>query len=169
MVAIAITMLLSTMLLTFNRSTEKQIALFKDQAVVVGVLNRAKALAIEKFNQNTNACAFGVHFKNDSQEFFIFQDLQSVSSEAIFGCRDLKNNTFNSTFRFEEGEQIEFFSLDNRLKFSLSGDLDIVFIPPEISVNSPAGLPAIIIIQTKDGSGKRALIEVGEAGQLRVE
>ena len=171
MVAIAITMLLSTMLLTFNRSTEKQIALFKDQAVVIGVLNRAKALAIEKFNQNINTCAFGVHFKNDSQEFFIFQDLlETEGGVPIFGCRNLDTDEFYSNHQFDEGEQTEAFSLDNRLKFSLSGDLDIVFIPPEISVKSSEadGLPTEIKIETLDGS-KSALVKVEEAGQLIVQ
>ena len=67
MVVISITILLSVLTLGYNRSSEKQILLFGDQTHVVSVLNRAKALAIEKFveagtDQAITTCAFGVRF-----------------------------------------------------------------------------------------------------------
>lgn len=168
MVVIAITMLISTMLLTYNRSSEKQIVLFRDQAVLVGFLNRAKSLAIEKFNENRLVCAYGLYFPaSEPNTFILFQDLQPEASEPVFGCRE--GGVYNSNLRYDDGEEIERFTIDPRLKFDgVPTDLNIVFIPPELSVVSTAPLPVFIKIQAVDG-GRFATVGVGEVGQITAE
>lgn len=167
MVVIAITMVISTMLLTYNRSSEKQIVLFRDQAVLVGFLNRAKSLAIEKFNKEPRVCAFGIYFPaNEPNKFILFQDLQPADSEPTFGCRN--GADYNSDLRYgpDEKEKMESFTIDSRLKFEgVPGDLNIVFIPPELAVKSSSDLPVSITIKTIDGSGSASIV-VGEAGQI---
>lgn len=169
MVAIAITLVLSTIVLSYNRSSEKQIVLFRDQAVVIGVLNRAKSLAIEKFNSDPNVCAFGVHFDQNLSTFVLFQDLSlGGASEPVFGCRDYAQGTYNSNLRYDGGSELfESFSLDPRLEFGAipSNGLDILFIPPEINVTSTEVLPVTINIKTKDNSAS-ASITIGQGGQI---
>ncbi len=167
MVAIAISLILSTMLLSYNRSSEKQIVLFREQAVLVGFLNRAKSLAVEKFNQNTQACAFGVYFPGGgSKEFILFQDLEPKEKEPIFGCNKAGANDLN----YNEGEKLESFTMDERLKFAdtLPPGLTILFIPPELDVSSNAELPVTIKIETLQGESS-ALIKVGKFGQITAE
>ncbi len=169
MVAIAITLVLSTIVLSYNRSSEKQIVLFRDQAIIIGILNRAKALAIEKFNSDPNVCAFGVHFDEDLSTFILFQDLNMRAvSEPIFGCRDYTLGVFNTNFKYDGGSELfETFSLDPRLRFDSlpPNGLDVVFIPPEISVTSTELLPITITVKIKDGSAS-VPITIGEGGQI---
>lgn len=166
MIAVAIALILSTMLLTYNRSSEKQIVLFREQAILVGFLNRAKTLAVEKFNREPRVCAFGIYFpSNAPDKFILFQDLQPEGSDPVFGCRDEEGN-FNTNFRYDAGEEFESFTIDSRLKFvDVPADLAIAFVPPELSVVSSAPLPVNIKIETFDGEGS-ASITVGEIGQI---
>lgn len=168
MVVIAITLVISTMLLSYNRSSEKQIALFRDQAVLAGFFNRAKSLAIEKFNKNPDVCAYGIYFPSaEPDTFILFQDLQPEESEAVFGCRD--KGVYNSNLKFDEGEEMERYKIDSRLKFEETpDDLSIVFIPPEITVTSTDLLPVTLKIQTVDNSNS-ATVTVGEVGQITAE
>lgn len=169
MIAVAITMVLSTMLLTYNRSSEKQIVLFRDQAVLVGFLNRAKALAVEKFNKEPRVCAFGLYFPPDSpREFILFQDLQPEGSEPVFGCRDEEGNV-NTNLRYDAGEKLESFKIDERLNFvDVPSELNILFVPPELSVISSAALPVEIKIGVSGGANF-ALVIVGEVGQITAQ
>lgn len=169
MVAIAISLVLSTMFLSYNRSSEKQIVLFREQAVIVGFLNRAKSLTVEKFNQDPHACAFGLYFSGTaSKQFILFQDLQPEESEPIFGCRK-EDGSPNSNLSYDPGEELESFTMDERLKFTdIPNDLNILFIPPELGVHSNAELPVTIKIETVQGASF-ALVTIGEAGQISTE
>lgn len=169
MVAIAVSLVLSTMLLTYNRSSEKEIVLFREQAVIIGFLNRAKSLAIEKFNQDPHACAFGLYFSGTaSKQFILFQDLQPEESEPIFSCRK-EDGSSNSNLSYDPGEELESFTMDERLKFTgIPNDLSILFIPPELGVYSNAELPVTIKIETVQGESS-ALVIIGELGQISAE
>ncbi len=168
MVTISITLLISAMLLVYNRSNEKQIVLFRDQAVLVGFLNRAKTLAIEKFNKDSRVCAFGLYFpSNDPRKIILFGDLEPPDSPPIFGCRTA-NGQLNTNLRYDPGEEIQSYTLDARLRFvNIPNELAILFIPPGLNIQSSAPLPVVIKIETVDGTNS-ASMTVGEAGQIIV-
>ena len=169
MISISIAMVISTMLLSYNRSSEKQIVLFREQAALVGFLNRAKTLAVEKFNEDPLACAFGLYFPaSEPKKFILFQDLQAEGSEPIFGCRDDEGH-LKTNHSYDVGEELESYTIDNRLNFKdVPSDLAILFVPPELSVVSSAPLPVAIKIETLDGASS-ALITVGEVGQITAQ
>lgn len=159
MTVIGVTIFLSLLAITYSRSTDTQIVLFRDQTTVVSVLNRAKSLTIEKFYEpGSITCAFGVHFDESSQDFILFQDLASNE------C-DLQYNT-------DSGEDIETFSLDRRLSFALSADgatvpeVAILFTPPHLVTVSNKEFPITIGIQTT--GGESSTISVSASGQITV-
>jgi|SRR3989344_6268422 len=166
LVVISITIILAGVLLVYNRSNEGQIVLYRDQAVIVGLLNRAKSLAIQKYREpafsDYSACAFGVHFEpSPSRDFVLFQDL------GLGGC------TAGRVYAYNDGavppEELQRISLDSRLRFvgiPASG-LDILFVPPEVSIltNSPDGLPIAITVETNDGKFV-STATIGAAGQI---
>ena len=169
-IVIAITMILSAVTLGYNRSNEKQIALYRDQAIIVGLINRAKSLALQKFNVE-NACAFGVHFESP-RGFTIFADKMSSESGKTV-CKNISgvyqlNGTYDAGGEALTDEQTTF-SLDNRLKFRVLTpplNSDIIFVPPEMETKTnPASDPFIIQIETLDGSLCSSL-EVGVGGQI---
>jgi prepilin-type N-terminal cleavage/methylation domain-containing protein len=163
LIVVGIMALLSAMTLVSNRSSADQLRLFKDEATVVGVLNRAKALAAEKFNDNPDSCAFGVHFESNSRNFTLFQDLNTTASDF---CKEF-GGQFNSNFLYDAGESIQAFSLEPGLVFDIGSAVDVLFVPPELTVTSTASLPFDIVI--RDGSGAAKTIVVNETGQINAE
>lgn len=161
-IVIGVTMILSGLILGYSRSSEKQISLYKDQAAIVGFLNEAKSLAIQKYNQPGTAgyiaCAFGVHFET-TNIFAIFQDLEP-------GNVCPKNRTYAYDANANPTELINSSTLDTGIIFSdLSGgsSLDIEFIAPELTVTSTIANPSVTLRTT---SGISARIEVGAGGQI---
>jgi len=164
-VVVGITVLLSTIALTYNRSGERQFVLFKDQAVVVGLLNRAKSLAIQKYQNPAVVasdkvfCAFGVHFEAP-RGIVLFADLGDG------GCAST-----NANYRYDAGavppEGLETKSLDVRNGFSglPGGRLDVLFVAPELTATSSAGLPVTITISSMVG-GLSAALTISAAGQI---
>lgn len=157
-VVIAIMGLISGIMVAYNRTSDEKIALFSDEAKVVGVLQRAKAFALEK---RGNACAFGVHFEEPAT-MIIFQDLPPVEDP-----RCVEEN-FNE--QYDTGEAVEEISLDQRIGFtSLPGggsSHDVVFIPPYLET-SGAGTVEIGILGEATGSAG-SCIEIGTGGQIYV-
>lgn len=155
-VVVGIIALISSTMLVYNRSAENQIALYRDQALVVGALNRTKALAIEKYN-SPGACGYGVHVSEYSRSFFIFEDRYD---ETIGKCLDA--GVYTGDFAYTAGEQFgETIFLSPQSRFRLSettgggaqqevGWLDIVFVPPDPAVYSGNSFPLEIAIGEGD-------------------
>lgn len=159
-VVIGITIFLTSMTLLYNRSSEGQVALFKDESVVVGVLNRAKALALQKYKQGTvSACAFGVFFDAQAGSFLIFQDLDTDG--------DLGNGCGNGEYDVSnQNEQIETFALDRRVEFfdfsSKTSSLTILFQPPYLEATKHGTLG----LRVKAEPSVQKKIEVGAGGNI---
>lgn len=167
LVVISVTLILSALALSYNRSSEGQLILYKDQAVVVNFLNQARYLTAQKYRDPStpdySACAFGLHFELGSRNFVFFQDLAEGDCESG-----------NSNYRYDEGanpsETLEVFSLDPKLGFEGIPEegLDIFFIPPDVDASSSAGLPVSFVIKTLDGKF-RATTTIASGGQIVTE
>ena len=167
MVVVSITVLLSVLTLGYSRSSEKQILLFRDQTHVVSVLNRAKALAIEKFvevgmGQATTTCAFGVRFSELTNSFSLYRDIHDA------GCDDVIDYSYNSA---EDGAFLDEFELDQRSSFNLfvnggtqtDEDVDIAFVSPHLEVFASHLFPITIGIES---GGTTVEVNVSGSGQI---
>ncbi len=167
LVVISVTLILSALALAYNRSSEGQLILYRDQAVVVSFLNQARHLTAQKYRDpsipNYSACAFGLHFEPGTRNFVFFQDLTEGD------CGDGSQN-----YRYDDGmnpsEALEALSLDPKLSFEgiPEGGLDIFFIPPDVDASSSAGLPVSFVIKTRDGKF-RVTTTVASGGQIITE
>ena len=189
MVVIAITLTLSSILLFYNRSNERQIVLFKERAVMLGTLNQAKALAIQKFlDAESRSCAFGVHFwydANGSQQFVLFQDMKPGAPLQInILCRDAVTGDFLNDFIYSaaEGETLNTVTLDQNYEFRVydSGeaqildDVDVLFIPPDPQATSTGYFLPIRVEIRPRGSGavtreQITSIFISTAGQITTD
>ncbi len=158
MVAIGVVIALSGALLAYNHTTDQRVVIFKDQSILVGALNRAKALSQQKFDAQ-NVCAFGVHILSNNT-FLIFGDQKPAN---ISACVDNVTGAYESNFRYDNGEETltypsgatekNIFTLDPTFHFAPSDvGLDVVFIPPDVFVTSTMPLPVSITIENQDGS-----------------
>lgn len=150
MVVVGIMTLLSSILITYDRTSELQVLLYRDQSVVVGVLNRVKALAIQKYYEggSEEACAFGVHF-SPPRTYTIFQDLKPTCNNIL-----------------DAGEGLETFFLNPRAEFGTITSNDIVFIPPDLVRGSANDTDEVVEIVA--GPFKARII-ISFAGQITVE
>jgi prepilin-type N-terminal cleavage/methylation domain-containing protein len=156
LVVIGIMSMLSAMLIAYNHSSTAQLALTTDQANVAGVLNRAKALALEKYSPNLGgsaiACAYGVHF--------------TTSSYAIYGV--LANNNCNGVTNYTYSGSVsqinvQTLKLDAGLVFASGTPTDIYFIPPYLEASSsPAG--AMTVTLQIPANGATAAVSVSPGG-----
>lgn len=165
LVTIGITLVLSAMALSYNRSSERQLIVYRDQQSVIGLLNQARSLTAQRYRDPSISgyvsCAFGVHIEPDSRDYVLFRDLAS-------------GDCGSANYRYDPGvipsEAINTLSLDRRLLFEgipISG-LDIFFVPPDITADSSAGLPTSFVIRTEDDSF-RVTTTVAAGGQIVVE
>ncbi len=164
LVVVGITIILSGVILAYNRSSEKQIVLYRDQALIIGLLNRAKSLTAQKLNipgtPTEIPCAFGLHFDEASNIFYLFQDLGPSD------CDTPRTYSFDGA---SSKELLETFSLDSRLEFLniQSGGFDVMFIAPDLNIATTlsTGFPLTITIQVL-GSTLQAPINIFSAGQI---
>lgn len=172
LVVVGITVLLSTLAIGYSRSNDRQFVVFREHSKIVGLLNRSKAFAIEKFDErphvDAHLCAFGLHFEPDSNDYVFFQDVGKGGCGATNFAYDSDGVTMaNGTV---VSEDISRHSLDSRLVFEgiPAGGLDIVFKPPELDPRSNADFPVQITIKTVAGDFV-ATTSISAAGQISTQ
>lgn len=159
-VVIGITILLSTIAVTYNRSNERQLRIFRSQSEIVGVINRARALALERFDEPVEGmelCGVGVRFDN-SNNFYIFRDIESPDN-----CLDSDRSYSGGEEDFESfelGPQVEFVGDD------IDG-LEVLFISPHLDVVSSRSFPVEIEISSPDTNN--AKIFISAVGQVSIQ
>ncbi len=155
LVVIAVLSLISTSLLLYSRTGERQIILFREQSRIVGALSRAKSLSIATFGQVGVPCGYGVHFETP-KIFLIFKDLSSDCSAV--------DKVYSGT-----DELLESFELDQAVSFGNLTLTDIVFIPPDPKiVITPEQDESMINIKTISGNSS-STIKVTSAGQITTQ
>ncbi len=154
LVVIGIMSVLSAMLIAYNHSSTAQLALTTDQANVAGVLNRAKALALEKYNVpgvSGQICAYGVSFSSTSTYFIYGYTPQSGSQ-----CSTATDFSYSSL----NGFIVQNFQLDAGIQFNPI-PADIYFIPPYLVASSSGAMAVTLQIPA---NGATAGISVSPGG-----
>jgi len=85
LVVISIMMLLTTTLIAYTRSSGKQIALSTEQAKLIGMLNRAKSLALQR-DTAEQFCAYGIRFNPPSTYEIVRTRNLQVKGKAYTPC-----------------------------------------------------------------------------------
>ncbi len=161
MIALSIGVVLFTLTLAYNRSSNDQLALYTEQARLVGLLNRAKAFALEKRAGavGQNICGFGVHWQpaaGGGNNFILFNDL-AVGGVA---CPDGANGQFDAN---EIREQI-----DVNPKVAVRAfPGDVIFQPPYLQTNYAANYNELGLAEVSvQDNALTACIAVGPGGTV---
>ena len=80
LITMGILLMLTSILLLYNRSGERQIVLFKEKAGVVGLILKAKSLSLNTLIIDEPICGYGVHFENNS--YILFPNTRYYGSSA---------------------------------------------------------------------------------------
>lgn len=154
LVTIGIIALLSSILIVYSHTGEKQVLLFRDQAKVINSIMRAKSLSVQSFEAKGNICGYGVHFNLDGA-FVIFEH----SSD---NCEDFGGYS-------DSDKIIKIENLDEKLYFSLIDFDDIFFLPPDPTVMFyPIGSSGIksIVIGSRIDENSSVKVNVNNMGQI---
>lgn len=171
LVVIVIIGFLSALLVVYNRGSQKQIALFREQAKLVSNLQRAKSLAIQTFKAGDPVCGYGVHFNPISNEYIIFRDLKDINGTCISS-----NKEYDAPSGTTECVQecFERFSLVDTGIF-LSSDTsetmisDVFFTPPDPLVKLTwfvSEQPEATITLKASDSDLSSVVIINKAGQI---
>lgn len=169
LVVLGIVTVLVGVALSANRTSKSQLSLFKTEALLVGSINRAKALSQQRLDIE-NICAFGVHFS--ASGFLIFGD-KIVDPVTNTRCRNL-GDMYTGNAIYDEGYDYIVDNptvLDSGISFNVEvQDKDIVFLPPDLTATTTfenqdgdIGLPINIVITGQNGT-KTVILE--EGGQI---
>jgi prepilin-type N-terminal cleavage/methylation domain-containing protein len=157
LVVLAMTTLLASYLLIYNRRTREETALLIEKTKISQVILRAKALAISTYSQTTSTCAWGVHFDYGNGTY-------SIASYTAPSCSNIPNISGLAS-------STETYALDRNIVYS-SGNLatDILFIPPDPvtliwTAPSATSTSAYIKITSPDGAASSTIF-VTSAGQV---
>lgn len=153
LIVVAITILLSSSLITYTSTARQQIALYAEEAKLGQTIYRAKSLALSSRSMTVGSqqiCGYGVHFDYDYMKYSIFSYLKPQN----LNCKDISaiDGNYENT--------ISTFNVNKNLKLvpAEKGIYDVLFIPPDPltlmrteggTVNNGS---AAAILKTADGS-----------------
>lgn len=162
LVVMSILVVLTSLLILYNRTGELQIILLREQAHLISTVIRAKSLALNTLIEDTPACGYGVHIEVSTgttpSRYFIYRD------KAI-NCR-----TSDHIYAASSDEIIKdsISTVPLQIAFGDIGVHDIVFVPPDPQAfldGSQALTEADIVMKSNDGKTK-ATVTINNAGQI---
>lgn len=153
---------LMTGLTLYSRKSEKLLLLFKEQARIVGALQKAKSLAMGAYGQQNAPCGYGVHFNAAPvNTFVIFRDLGQTGQP----CSSFADKVLTAG---NSSEIVETLALDRFLAFGALPAADVVFIPPEPEtvldndLNEEEAIISVVIPATADSRR----VKITNSGQI---
>lgn len=154
LVTVSITAMLTSVLVLYSRTGERQILLFREQSKVINLIARSKSLALQTYIDGTSSCGYGIHFSLPDT-MILFRDLSADCANS--------DNIYSGP-----GEDFSHLILSSGIVFSATEINDILFIPPDPTVKlNPDQVSGIITLQTADG-GTSARIKLNNSGQISV-
>ena len=158
LVVMSVLIVLTSTLLLYNRTGERQLIILREKARLLGAIVQAKAYAVNTLVDAAPACGYGVHIDPAAGTYFLYRDraINCRTSDHIYGAASDEivrgsENTLAIGFAFGD--------------HTLS---DIVFVPPDPSVYLNGGSvirESVIMIRSADGSAQ-GIVTITDAGQI---
>ncbi|KKU14385.1 MAG: hypothetical protein UX22_C0026G0007 [Candidatus Jorgensenbacteria bacterium GW2011_GWA2_45_9] len=155
-VVCAMTLILSGIFIGYNRTSGKQLILYSEQSRVIGTLNEAKALALQKFKENnsqpdTIICAYGVRFDAVNGQYFVFR-VQKDMDDSVCPVSDESRREVVSKYELDRNVEI----------VSATSDW-VAFEAPYLKVSPVSGARVTLRLTT---GGFSKTVEVGTGGAV---
>ena len=158
LVVISTLVLLTSILVLYNRTGERHIIVLREQAQLIGTILRAKSFAINTLVEDAPACGYGVHADIGTGTYFIYRDRTSPCSASDRQYGDASDEKV-------DGTEV---ALDSAVRFATGGLADIEFVPPDPQVFLDGGTALAegsMILETADGASRVTVI-ISNAGQI---
>lgn len=170
LVVVGLTVILMGVLVGYNRSIERHLILFQEQAKVLGILQKAKSLALGAYAPpGVVVCAYGVFFSPSEHKMILFQDLPSPN------CKETGTDyKFTASNPSEIMEEVRLDAVAVRFS-ALLPISQVVYIPPyptvkiwDVAAANGDLVSELITIELLDGSASRS-VRVTDFGQISAE
>lgn len=127
LVTLSIIMIFMSGTIIYNKTTNQQMALFREEGNIIAMIQKAKSLAVSTFSVAGDEipCGYGIHMFPEENKVIIFKEIPGPSNS---DCTFFQGNFYNEEEKIEELKLKEVFLSAN---FN-----DILFIPPDPSVYS---------------------------------
>lgn len=170
LVVMSLTMILTGGLLTYNKASENQLVLYRDDQKILGALQQAKALAFGIIGDPSHkVCGYGVHLDQNGT-VTVFKDLSPTGNADCTDANNIYGLGGDSSYVCDYNQEcVSQFQLDKTLQFSGPLLNDIVYIPPDptVIINNDVNKPnANITINLKSAINIKKTISVNNSGQI---
>ncbi len=161
LVTLGVMAILSSLLIVYTRGSESQIKILKEKAVVITMIQRARAFALNTLQSDARNCGYGVAVL-DEVSLVMWRDVGNKSCNDANGIYDGESENVGDVIHFVSGIIFRNRATPNFLE-------SILFIPPDPSVTtSPPSVPGgqfQLVIGTPDG-GSESTIGINRFGQV---
>jgi prepilin-type N-terminal cleavage/methylation domain-containing protein len=179
MVTISLIIVFVSMAVSYNRTADQQIALYREQGRVANAIYQARSMAIATFNRNTqslDACGYGIHVAS-STSLMIFKDLTDPLNNNQ--CKDYANLAPSSIYTGSD-EDVNSIPLEGVTISQICGNgnsicydvnnypVDFLFVPPNPNVFSNISFPIVISLHAPGVSSDLG-ITINQFGQISVQ
>ena len=159
---------ISTFVITYTRTSEKQISLSLELENIASLIFRAKSLSLATFGESGSpirSCGYGleIDYNSNSYSIFSYEPPEPISCSSIANIAPGRRRTIKPAFSLPRG--LVFERGEENMHF-------VLFVPPEPSVllgSEPGGSltagPVNLYLETEDGSFGRVLT-VNVSGQI---
>ena len=177
MVTITLIIVFVSMAVSYNRTADQQIALYREQGKIANAFYQARSMAITTFNRNAqslDACGYGIHIAS-STSLMLFKDLPDPLNNNQ--CKDYASLIPSSIYTGSE-EDVNQIPLENITISQICGSsicsnvvdnpVDILFTPPNPDVFSNISFPIVISLHAPNVSPDLD-ITINQFGQISVQ
>ena len=153
LVVVGIMMIMTATLIAYTRSSGKQIVLYTEQAKLIGILNRAKSLALQRENAEA-FCAYGIRFTGPNSYEIVRVPNVKTEDAPYAPCDETQAESYGETYVISDPVVI------------VNAPGQITFEGPYIKLmETPA--PIEVILNVKGSSPvMEAKVVVGGAGSI---
>lgn len=101
LVVVGITIIMTTTLIAYTRSSGRQITLYTEQAKLIGILNRAKSLALQREGAEV-FCAYGVRFTGPNSYEIVRVPNIKTENAPYAPCDETQAGSYGETYVIRE-------------------------------------------------------------------
>lgn len=169
LVTVGLLVLFTGMAATYNRSTDQQVALYREQGKIINKIYEARALAVSTFNRDAGSevpCGYGIHFDMNKNQLIVYKDLPDFFTDE---CPVYPTHTNQPSFDNTEQELVEVVQVEGIQMSSVYGafqEADVLFVPPEPQVYTDRTRFPVAIELSAPRVATPLLVSINEFGQI---
>jgi hypothetical protein len=169
LVTVGLLVLFTGMAVTYNRSTDQQVALYREQGKIINKIYEVRALAVSTFNRTAGSdvpCGYGIHFDMNANQLTVYKDIPDFFTDE---CPVYPTHTNQPSFDDNGRELVEVVQLEGIQMSSVYGafqEADVLFVPPDPQVYTDRTRFPVAIELSAPRVATPLLVSINEFGQI---